>query len=117
MKKILNYISNLLEGSFSFLILIISIICAIFPVFMLDLNFIFIFILLAIQQIPFIGDIASAIITVCGLIKAINGPQDIYAILYYIFCVIMLPIKIITAISYLITFFSSFTNNYDEKKD
>lgn len=77
---------------------IIHIAICILPFIMIDLNFVLTFILICIDSF---FPLATIVFWVWGLIKAIQGPQDIIAIIYYIaFAVLWLPffISILTSL-------------------
>ena len=86
-------------GAFGFILYyIISILVCILPFVMIDLNFILTFVLIVIN---YLFPLSSIIFWIWGLVGAINGPQDIFAIIYYIcFAILWLPffISILTSL-------------------
>lgn len=83
-----------------YLIWIIQVIVSTLPFVMIDLNFWLSFVFISIQTVfpP-----SSIIFWIWGLICAINGKQDIWAIIYYVtFAVLWLPFYV-----YIITSFIS----------
>lgn len=87
-------------GFFGVLIyFLVRVIICILPFVMIGGNFFITFLLLAINSlVPF----ASAVFWIWGLIGAIKGVQDIWAIIYYIaFAIIWIPFYISTIVSFI----------------
>ena len=64
---------------------IISVLVTFAPLAILRFSFFINFIIIAvISAVPFIGNIVSVVIWVWALLECIAGPQDIFAIIYYI---------------------------------
>lgn len=90
-------IINLFGGFGVILLFLARAVIAVLPFVMIDTNFFVTFLLIAINGfVPF----ASIVFWIWGLVCAIMGVQDIWAIIYYIsFVVIWLPFFISTTIS------------------
>ena len=64
---------------------VISVVITFAPLTILRFSFIIDFIIIAVvTAVPFLGNIVSVVIWVWALIECIGGPQDIFAIIYYI---------------------------------
>lgn len=84
---------------------------SILPFVFIDLNFVWTFILILIDWIfPFV----SPVFWIWGLVKAIKGPQDIWAIVYYVsFAILFLPYVIDL---FYTTFSPTYRANQEAKK-
>lgn len=68
---------------------IVSIALAFFPLVFLNFGFLIDFlIILAISCLPLVGSLVNAVVWIWALVACIRGPQDIFAIIYYILFVI-----------------------------
>lgn len=97
MNSIKEKLEGLLGGFGAVLFFLLRILIAVLPFVMIGGGFFLTFILILINTcVPF----ASAVFWIWGLVCAIQGTQDIFAILYYIaFAVIWVPFYISTIVS------------------
>lgn len=103
LKTIKDKLFNTLGIAGVILYYIITLIITVLPFVMIGANFFVTLLLLAINTfLPF----TSAIFWIWGLVCAINGVQDIWAIIYYILFVIMwIPYYISIIVSIIASFF------------
>lgn len=81
-------------GSFGLILYFaISIVLTFFPLIFLDFGFLIDFLVIVIiSTLPLIGSIVNAVIWIWALVVCVQGPQDIFAIVYYtLFVINVLP--------------------------
>lgn len=79
---------------------VLSVLVTFAPLTILHFSFfIDLIIIMVTTTVPFIGNIVSVVIWVWALLECINGPQDIFAIIYYILFVLKAFYVVTTMIS------------------